>query len=157
MDRADTGGLSGAGELRLRASFLVMFTGLIASKLAPTVLSHPFVGASLLAMASDKTPLNHREVNPERRPAHRRIPQRQLGAVAFDDVLDHRQADALPRVLTVQTLAAFENPCALILWHAGAVVLDTQLGAAEGFAHTDAYFPKAQAIGVFQQVAQHLQ
>ncbi|MCY1427223.1 hypothetical protein D9M71_430600 [compost metagenome] len=60
-------------------------------------------------------------------------------------------------MLTIQPLAALENPCSLILWYAGAVVLDTQLGAAEGFTHADAYFAEAQAIGVFQQVTHHFQ
>ena len=84
-------------------------------------------------------------MNPERRSAHRRIPQRQLGAVAFDDVLDHRQPDPLPRMLAIQPFAPLQNPRTLIRWHAGAVVFDTELNATEGFAHADAHFAQAQA------------
>jgi hypothetical protein len=43
----------------------------------------------------------NREPNAERRAAQFRVTQGQLRAVAFNDVLDHRQTDALPRVLRV--------------------------------------------------------
>ncbi|MNR54777.1 hypothetical protein D3C85_1750240 [compost metagenome] len=60
-------------------------------------------------------------------------------------------------MLAIQAFAALQDSRALVGWYAGAVILDAQLDAAERLPHADAHFAQAQAIGVFQQVAEHFQ
>ena len=59
-------------------------------------------------------------------------------------------------MLSVEAFAATDDPCALVHRHAGAVVLDAQQQVAVMRAGADADLPKAQPVGVFQQVAEQL-
>jgi len=68
---------------------------------------------------------NSRKMNFESGPTQRRIPQGQPRAVTFDDVLDHRQPDPLPRMLAVQPLTPLQNPRPLVRRYARPIIFNT--------------------------------
>ncbi|MOA69448.1 hypothetical protein D3C78_1976490 [compost metagenome] len=66
-----------------------------------------------------------------------------MRVIAVDDVLDHRQADALPRMLAIQPLTALQNPLALIRRHPWPIILDAQHQVPRRFLQAHPHLPQA--------------
>jgi hypothetical protein len=97
------------------------------------------------------------QANAKSRAAEAGSAQGQLCAIAFDNVLDHGKADALPRVLPIKALAALEDAFALVGRHSWAVIFDPQFQIVIKDHQADPNLGDAQAVGVFQEIAEHLQ